>query len=106
MTRAAACEHRKTPVRLTRTTRSHSSSVIASVGLTTFTPALLINTSSRPPPNRAASATAAATLSATTTRAPAPANASAVARPIPRPAPVTRQVRPLTSKRPLMRTPA
>src|SRR5437870_7413908 len=137
MTRAAACEHRNTPVRLTRTTRSHSSSVIASVALTTFTPALLIRTSSRPPPKRAACAIPVSTLvaeptsrpmaqawppvavmpsatdlaeasstSATITRAPAFAKASAVARPIPRPAPVTRQVRPVTSKRPLMRAAA
>src|SRR5262245_13817310 len=137
MTRAAACEHRNTPVRLTRTTRSHSSSVIASVALTTFTPALLIRTSSRPPPKRAACAIPVSTLmaeptsrpiaqawppvaamasatdlaeaswtSATIARAPAFAKASAVARPIPRPAPVTRHVRPVTSKRSLMRAAA
>src|SRR5438034_9205168 len=62
MTLAAACEHRNTPVRLTRTTRSHSSSVIASVALTTFTAALLIRTSSRPPPKRAACAIPVSTL--------------------------------------------
>src|SRR5438034_115198 len=70
MTRAAACEHRNTPVRLTRTTRSHSSSVIASVALTTFTPALLIRTSRRPPPKRAACAIPVSTLMAEPTSRP------------------------------------
>src|SRR5205085_1121576 len=135
ITRAAACEKRKTPVRLTSTTFCQPSSGIPSAGAPQAVPALFTSTSSEPSspsvrettvctssgsrtsqrsasvrtPSSASSRAAASqrsTLRAQrTTFAPTSASASAIRRPIPLPPPVTIAVLPPRSKSSCTRTP-
>src|SRR6266496_4242560 len=122
--RAAAWQQRKTPVRLTRSTRCHWASGCSRNGAECAIPALANITSSRPnaattastkactcpasptstrtamawpPPSRISRATAAAAscwTSPSATRAPSAAKASPVARPIPSAPPVSAVTRP------------
>src|SRR5262245_9579689 len=119
MRRAVSCITKKTALRLTSSTRSHSASVTSRSGCSRITPALLKSTSNRPqrrygssimramsaasvtsactaaaPSSAATFSTPAPSTSASTRRAPSRAKRRAVAAPMPRAAPVISTMRP------------